>query len=165
MTKQVISFQQFADDLRACVISALNQFVEERTGQPMENGWCVLEMQALLTELEQPAQKLAHRINAQRFDTLEILVPDAAGMPVKLASHPAWFWKFRNDAGARHAGFMIGRDLRDAVSRVLTAQLPDGQLFGDAYRVPIDVLDEAPSNRQSTLVIERPGLRLEFHSL
>lgn len=122
-------------------------------------------MQSLLTELEQPAKKLAQRINAQRFDTLEILVPDAAGTPVKLASHPAWFWKFRSDAGARHAGFMIGRDLRDAVSRVLTAQLPDGQLFGDAYRVPIDVLDEAPSNRQSTLVIERPGLRLEFHAL
>lgn len=165
MTKQVISFQQFADDLRACVLCAVNQFVEARTGQPLAAGWCTLEMQSLLTELEQPAQKLAQRINAQRFDTLEILVPDAAGTPVKLASHPAWFWKFRSDAGARHAGFIIGRDLRDAVSRVLTSTLPNGQLFGEAYQVPIDVLDEAPGNRQSTLVLERPGLRLEFHSL
>lgn len=165
MTKQVVSFQQFADDLRACVLSALNQFVEERTGRSMENGWCALEMQALLAELEQPAQTLAQRINAQRFDTLEILVPEAAGTPVKLASHPAWFWKFRCDAGGQHAGFMIGRDLRDAVSRVLTSTLPNGQLLGDAYHVPIDVLDEAPCNRQSKLLIERPGLRLELHSL
>jgi len=167
MTNQVISFQQFNDDLRSCVLSAIHQFVQHKTGESMEGGWCSHELKRFLPALDEHSEQLARRINAQNFERIEILVPEppADTQPIKFVSHPAWFWSFKRDDGTHSDGFMAGKDLRDAVSRVLVSEVPGGQLFGDHYRVPIDVLDEAPGNRQTSLLITRPGMTLEFHSL
>lgn len=167
MTKQVISLQQFNDDLRSCVLSAIHQFVQHKTGQSMEGGWCTHELKRFLPALDEHSEQLARRINAQNFERIEILVPEppADSQPITFVSHPAWFWSFKRDDGLQQAGCMVAQDLREAVCNVLVSTLPNGNLFASEYRVPIDVLDEAPGNRQTSLVITRPGMTLEFHSL
>ena len=167
MKKSILSFAQFNEEFGSCILSAVTRFAEQKTGEPVDEGWSALEMKALLSDLEIHARRLARRIYAMGFESLEILVPDASDdhQPIKFVSHPAWLWKFDTADGVHQSGFMIGKDLRDAVSRVLVSEQDDGKLFGEAYRIPIDVLDEAPGNRQAKLVIERPGMCLQFHSL
>lgn len=59
-----------------------------------------------------------------------------------------WHWKFSGPVG-KASGKIDAIDVRDAVSRILTAETePGGVLFGERYRVPLAVLQEAPGNRQ-----------------
>lgn len=43
-------------------------------------------------------------------------------------------------------GTVVAIDPRDALSRGLTAKLPNGVLVGEAFAIPVDVIQQAPGN-------------------
>ena len=167
MAKEIISFDRFSGELHACILSAIRQFVQSKTGSAPWEACFYEETKDLLMDLAPYAQKLAHRINEQHRDSVEIL-PNVDSEPRNedhIREYRLWCWQFKSSAGTTESGFVSAKDLRDAVSRVLTTPSTGGALFGDLHRVPLDVLDEAPGNRQEELVIERPNLRLEVFAI
>lgn len=63
-----------------------------------------------------------------------------------------WAWELtRGDESVE--GRTEATDPRDALSRMLTSSLPDGRLLGEAHRIPIEALHEAPGNGDSHLTI------------
>jgi len=59
-------------------------------------------------------------------------------------------------------GEVIAIDPRDALSRALTADAGNGQLVAEICRVPIDVIDNAPGNGDTTLDIELEHLMIKL---
>ena len=76
----------------------------------------------------------------------------------------SWDWLFKHSEETIQ-GYIQAVDLRDAVSRILTAELPSGELFGQKNLVPIDILHDAPGNVGAHLVIERDGLSLSLNKV
>lgn len=56
-----------------------------------------------------------------------------------------WRWQVSSIKGVSD-GFLLARDLRDAVSRALTNQATATELVGQMHGIPVDVLNEAPGN-------------------
>jgi hypothetical protein len=57
-----------------------------------------------------------------------------------------YYWQFSNRYG-RFSGYLDALDVRDAVSRVMAQSIPFSALrFGQEYEVPVDVIDDIPSN-------------------
>lgn len=167
MEKEFISFARFSGEFRTCILNAVRQFVQSKTGSDPWEACFYEEIKDLLPDLAPYAQKLAYRINEKHRESVEILPSVGSEQRDEDDIHEfrLWCWQFKSNAGTTESGFVDGKDLREAVSRVLTSPSPCGRLFGDLHRVPLDVLDEAPGNRQTTLVIERPNLRFEFFAL
>lgn len=70
-----------------------------------------------------------------------------------------WKWKF-SKGDFSQIGLIEAVDIRDAVSRIMTASTPEGKLFGELHNVPLEVLDKAPGNYDKSLVIETMGFNL-----
>ena len=57
-----------------------------------------------------------------------------------------WCWQLAIASGVL-GGAVMAQDPREAVSRALTSEAwPGGHLVGEAYSIPVSVLDEAPGN-------------------
>lgn len=70
-----------------------------------------------------------------------------------------WFWLVEGRFGRRE-GEVRAVDPRDAVSRALTSKTDDGRLIGDALRVPMTFLTEAPGNAETEFRHEEDGIML-----
>ncbi len=75
-----------------------------------------------------------------------------------------WDWSFKKSEEAVR-GYVQAVDLRDAVSRIMTSELPSGELFGQKHQVPIDFLQDAPGNVGPHLEIERGGISLRLNKV
>lgn len=70
-----------------------------------------------------------------------------------------WAWALTSTKG-RCSGEVMAVDPRDAVSRALTSETAAGKLVGEAYSIPVDVLNEVPANFSPRYEVLGTGFRL-----
>lgn len=57
-----------------------------------------------------------------------------------------WRWRICDATGVEHSGTVLAVDPRDALSRALTADAPEGYLLGETLGISYDLLRDIPAN-------------------
>lgn len=70
-----------------------------------------------------------------------------------------WSWTYSSILGQIH-GTVQAVDPRDALSRALTSTTASGRLFGEEHRIPVSVLNEAPSNFDNHYALAGDGFAM-----
>lgn len=71
-----------------------------------------------------------------------------------------WRWRICDAAGVEHSGSVLAVDPRDALSRALTSDAPEGKLLGEALGISCELLRDVPANGDEGDVANVDGCRL-----